>query len=80
MDKSDRFIFVNGPCLESVGAVQDRRQIRSQLMRRVFLERMLPEKRSEELLNPHDEVALSMRGYHHQLASSHRSKTTTRLR
>ncbi|RLL95882.1 hypothetical protein CFD26_103616 [Aspergillus turcosus] len=84
MDKSDRFIFVNGPCLESVGAVKDRRQIRSQLMRRVFLERLPPEKRSEELLNPHvdesiDEFALSMRGYH-QLASSHRSKSTTRSR
>jgi len=85
MDKSDRFIFINGPCLESMGTVNDRRQIRSQLMRRVFLERMPPEKRSQELLNPHvdasiDQFALSTRGSHHQLASSHRSKTTTRSR
>jgi hypothetical protein len=85
MDKSDRFVFINGPCLESMGTIEDRRQIRSQLMRRVFLERMPPEKRSQELLNPYldesiDEFALSMRGYNHQLASSHGSKTTTRSR
>lgn len=85
MDKSDRFIFINGPCLVSMGTIKDRRRIRSQLMRRVFLERMPPEKRSQELLNPHvdesiDEFALSMREDHHRPASSSRSKRSARSR
>jgi folylpolyglutamate synthase/dihydropteroate synthase len=52
-------------------------------MQRIYQERLPPEERSEELLNPHvdqsiDEFALSMRGRHHQLALSYRSKATTR--
>ncbi|KAJ5833569.1 hypothetical protein N7474_001880 [Penicillium riverlandense] len=85
MDKSDRFVIINGPGLVSMDTIKDRRQIRSQLMRRVYLERMSLEKRSPELLNSHvdestEEIAPSTRGYHHQLASPHRSKTTMRSR
>ncbi|PKX95963.1 uncharacterized protein P174DRAFT_419858 [Aspergillus novofumigatus IBT 16806] len=83
MDQSDRFVFINGPSLGSAGTINDRRWIRSQLMRRIYQERLPPEERSQEQLNPHvdqsiDKFAASMRGHHHQLALSHRSKATMR--
>ncbi|KAJ9271346.1 hypothetical protein DTO212C5_2696 [Paecilomyces variotii] len=49
---STQLVFINGPRLATAGTAEDRRRIRSQLMRRLHLERQEQEEQATGLTNP----------------------------
>lgn len=49
---STQLVFINGPRLATAGTAEERRRIRSQLMRRLHLERQEQEEQATGLTNP----------------------------
>lgn len=89
-EQSDRFVFINAPALVSAGTREDRRQVRSQLMRRLYQERQSPKGQSPVIIHTHtsnhkeakESLAVCRCGDHRFTSSSRSSELdlTTQVR